>query len=454
MEASLTLYELNSLVRGTLETVLERTYWILAEVSEARLASNGHFYMEFVQKDARGQGLVARARGVMWNNMYRLLAPAFERETGQTLRAGLKVRVQVSVSFHELYGYSLVVTDMDPTYTLGDLARRRREILRQLEAEGILNDNRELPLPALLNRVAVISSAGAAGYGDFCRQLHDNAYGFRFHTGLFPAVMQGAHVEESVLSALEDVLAERERWDMVVIIRGGGATSDLSDFDTYLLAAACAQFPLPILVGIGHDRDETVLDRVAHTRVKTPTAAAAFLIDHQLQAAAGMEALSHRLAAAASDRIASARRQMELLAVRLPELIARIRREHEHALVLLTRRLLAARRQQVQTAGYGLERIEARLLAARLRCLQEARHRLDGLSGGLRHIVSERLAREGFRLEMAAQRCRAVDPVRLLSRGYSLTLHDGRPVTRATELQPGDEIVTKLAEGEIRSVVK
>lgn len=453
MEA-ITLYELNNLVRGTLETVLERIYWIQAELSEARLASNGHFYVEFVQKDARGQGLVAKARGVLWSNVYRLLAPAFERETGQTLRAGLKVMVQVAVSFHELYGYSLVVTDIDPAYTLGDLARRRKEILRQLAAEGILDDNRELPLPALLNRVAVISSAGAAGYGDFCRQLQDNAYGFRFHTRLFPAVMQGAKVEESVLAALDAVLASREVWDIVVIIRGGGATSDLSDFDTYLLAAACAQFPLPVLVGIGHDRDETVLDRVAHTRVKTPTAAAAFLIDHQHRAAAAVEALQQRLAEAAAARIASSRQQLERLSVGLPGLFVRVREEQEYHLNALARRLLAARRQATSEARHRLERAENKLSACCRQRLQEARHRLDGREERLRHALSDRLAREQFRLRLLGQQCEAANPERLLRRGYSLTLREGRPVMRAADLHPGDEIVTRLAEGEVRSVVK
>lgn len=431
MEA-ITLYELNNLVRSTLEAVLERTYWIQAELSEARLAANGHFYVEFVQKDARGQALVARARGVLWSNVYRLLAPAFERETGQTLRAGLKVMVQVTVGFHELYGYSLVVTDIDPAYTLGDLARRRKEILRQLAEEGILDDNRDLPLPALLSRVAVISSAGAAGYGDFCHQLQENEYGFRFHTRLFSAVMQGARVEESVLAALDAVLASREAWDVVVIIRGGGATSDLSDFDTYLLAAACAQFPLPILVGIGHDRDETVLDRVAHTRVKTPTAAAAFLIDHQRRAAVAVEVLHQRLTGAASERIASARQLLERLSVRLPGLFARVREEQEYRLAVLARRLLSARQQAVS----------------------EARHRIDGMEARLRHALSDRLSREQFRLRLIGQQCEAANPDRLLRRGYSLTLHEGQPVTRAADLRPGDEIITRLAEGEVRSVVK
>lgn len=302
MEA-LTLYELNNLVRGVLESRLKDEYWLQAELSEVREAYNGHCYVEFVQKDTAGRNLIAKARGAIWAGTYRLLAPMFERETGQRLVPGLKVLVRVSVTFHELYGYSLTVSDIDPAYTLGDIARRRKEILAQLAAEGILNDNKELRLPLLANRIAVISSATAAGYGDFCNQLLRNDYGLRFTVRLFPAVMQGERVEASVLAAMDAVMAECDAWDAVVIIRGGGAVSDLSGFDTYLLAAACAQFPLPVITGIGHERDETVLDAVAHTRVKTPTAAAAFLIAHQVETASVLDGLARRISQAARWRM-------------------------------------------------------------------------------------------------------------------------------------------------------
>ena len=219
MEA-LTLYELNGLVRGTLERTLQAEYWLQAELSEVREAYNGHCYLEFVQKSVNGRDLVAKARGVVWAGTYRLLKPMFERETGRALSPGLKVLVKVGVTFHELYGYSLTVADIDPAYTLGDMARLRREILARLEADGILNDNKELPLPMLANRIAVISSATAAGYGDFCNQLLRNDYRLRFTVRLFPAVMHGEHVESTVLAALDAVMARQDEWDAVVIIRG------------------------------------------------------------------------------------------------------------------------------------------------------------------------------------------------------------------------------------------
>ena len=431
MEA-LTLYELNNLVRGSLERALPDEYWVQAELSEVREAYNGHCYLEFVQKGNNGRDLVAKARGVVWAGTYRLLKPLFERETGRPLSAGMKVLVRVSVTFHELYGYSLSVTDIDPAYTLGDLARLRREILARLEADGILNDNKELPLPLLANRIAVISSATAAGYGDFCNQLLRNDYRLRFTLRLFPAVMQGERVEESVLAALDAIMAERDEWDAVVIIRGGGATSDLSGFDTYLLAAACAQFPLPVITGIGHERDDTVLDLVAHTRVKTPTAAAAFLIQHQLEAATRLETLSCGIGQSVVARLERERVRLEQLSAALSAVFSQVRVRGEHRLEQLSLRLSHAWRQLLSDERHGLERCAARIGQG----------------------VASRMERERFRLQLLRQRCEAADPDLLLKRGYSMTFSQGRLVRKASELEKGEEITTRLAEGEVRSVVQ
>ena len=407
---TLTLYELNNLVRGVVENTLDGEYWLQAELSEVRPAYNGHCYVEFVEKDKHGRDLVAKARGVIWAGTYGLLKPMFERETGRPLSPGLKVLVKVTVSFHELYGYSLTVRDIDPAYTLGDLARLRREILARLEADGILDDNKSLPLPMLANRIAVISSATAAGYSDFCNQLLRNEYGFRFTTRLFPAVMQGERVEKSVLSALDAIMAERGEWDVVVLIRGGGATSDLSGFDTYLLAAACAQFPLPVITGIGHERDDTVLDMVAHTRVKTPTAAAAFLVGHQLETASRLEEFSRRATEGAERRMERERGRMAQVAARLSSAFVRVKMADEHR-------------------------------------LQRAMERL-------RMALPLRMERERFRLQLAGQRCEAANPENLLKRGYSMSFCGGELVRDAARLHPGDTLTTRLAEGEIRSIVQ
>ncbi|MBQ8674423.1 MAG: exodeoxyribonuclease VII large subunit [Bacteroides sp.] len=428
----MTLQELNTLVRGCLEQCLPEAYWIQAETSDVRTNSTGHCYLEFVQKDARSNNLLARARGNIWANVFRILKPYFERETGQAFASGLKVLVQVSVNFHELYGYSLTVHDIDPTYTLGDLAQRRREILRQLEEEGVLTLNKELDFPVLPRRVAVISSATAAGYGDFCDQLHNHPRGYAFHTELFPALMQGERVEESILDALDRINRRLQEFDVVVIIRGGGAASDLSGFDTYLLAAACAQFPLPIITGIGHERDDTVLDCVAHTRVKTPTAAAEYLIARMDEAADHLEDLSRRLHEGVARLMQRERQRQE-------QLVRRLESSVRHRLLAEERRL-SALRHRVPVASY--------------QCLSASRLQFSRWQGRLQQSVAALLARERHRLELMKQRVSDASPDKLLARGYSLTLKDGRAVTDASRLKPGDEIVTRLHRGSITSTVK
>lgn len=409
MPPSLTLLSLNRLVRAAIKQSLDDEYWLEAELSEARLASNGHFYVEFVQKDDSGRTLVAKARGVAWARTYNMIAPLFERATGERLRAGMKVRMLVSIEFHELYGYSLTIQDIDPTYTLGDMAQRRREILARLEADGILEDNRQLPLPTLLRRIAVVSSASAAGYGDFCDQLLNNDYGLYFSLRLFPAVMQGANVEESVLAALAAICDEADSYDCVVIIRGGGATSDLSDFDTYNLAAAVSQMPLPVIVGIGHERDETVLDFVAHTRVKTPTAAAAFLIDYQAQHLVRLEELGRRIRQSTALRLQRTRARLDQLTTSLPR-----------TFILITER---------------------------------QRHRLERITDRQSTALTRQLERERHRQELLSQRLKALSPERQLQRGYSLTFANGQLLRTAANLAPGTRLTTRLADGEITSTV-
>lgn len=432
MEETLRLYELTSLVRQAVEMAFTHSYWVEAEIAEARVAQNGHFYAELIEKDARGMNIVARVRATAWARTYNILSPLFERATGERLRAGMKVRVCVEVAFHELYGFSLHIVDIDPSYTLGDMARRRREILARLEADGILGDNRALELPRLLRRIAVVSSAGAAGYGDFCDQLLTNDYGLSFDVRLFPAVMQGANVEATVLAALEAVCAEAEQWDCVVIIRGGGATSDLSDFDTYTLAAAVAQMPLPVVVGIGHERDETVLDFVAHTRVKTPTAAAAFLIDHGAQELACIDELQHTILQAARLRLESSRQQLARLLSLLPRSFELVRERQNHRLVQLAMRLATAPRRLLLDAAHRQQLMQARLAQTAQLRVQSSKFKVQGLEA--------RLA--------------ALDPMLPLRRGYTLTYtSDGRLLSSAAELSSGQRIVTRVADGELTSEI-
>ena len=406
-----TLRQLNLLVREAIEDALPDEYWVEAELSECR-ENSGHCYMELIEKDERSNTPVARASAKCWRQTWMMVKPYFERTTGQPLRAGMKVLLRVYAQFHETYGFSWIVSDIDPTYTLGDMARKRQEIIRQLKEEGVFDLQRELRIPTFAKRIAVISAQNAAGYGDFCRQLEDNDYGFRFDVQLFPAIMQGEQVEQSVISALNQIynLHSPLNFDVVVIIRGGGATADLSGFDTLALAENVAQFPIPIITGIGHDRDESILDMVANTRVKTPTAAAALLIDNLLRVLERLDDASQRISYAVNQRISNQKTKIATMTTLIPTLALRVVGDQRHRIELLENRLPVA--------------IERRLT--------NQKHLLESLSIKL----------QGF------------DPQLLLSRGYSITLHNGRAVRDPRQLKPGDEIETRVEKGTIHSVVK
>lgn len=429
--AALTLYELNSMVRDVVELGMPGSYWVEAELSEVRERS-GHCYMELVQKDLTGNSTVARASARCWRSMWASVRPGFEQVTGEHFRAGLKVLLQVHAQFHENFGFSWIVTDIDPAYTLGDMARRRQEIIRILKEEGVFDLNKELCLSLFASRIAVVSSESAAGYGDFCNQLDTNAYGFAFSVRLFPAVMQGERTEGSIISALDAINSEADDFDCVVIIRGGGAVSDLSAFDSLALAENVANFPLPVITGIGHERDESVLDMVANKRVKTPTAAAALLIENLKHTYDRIVQAQERISVSVSRRMDYERVRLERVSGRIPVLFS-----------------LVKTRQQAR-----IDSLFARVGAAAGRIVAEERLRLDRLSVALAPAVRQRLSAEKHRLELLGQRISAVDPAILLRRGYSITLHNGRAVYSPDQLSDGDVIETRLAEGNVRSVVR
>ena len=428
----LSLYELNSLVRDVISMSLPDSYWVEAELSEAREGYGGHCYMELIEKEEHSNTPIAKAHASCWRNRWMLLKPQFERVTGQRIHAGMKVLLKVHAQFHENYGFSWIVDDIDPTYTMGDMARKRMEIIQTLKEEGVFDLQKELKLPMFCQRIAVISSATAAGYGDFCNQLADNGYGLQFTTALFAATMQGEGVEQSVISALNRINEEWENWDCVVIIRGGGATSDLSGFDTLALAENVANFPLPIITGIGHERDESVLDMISFQRVKTPTAAAAFLVDHLTEVYARIEDAQEAIVNYVKRRLQVERMKFERLSTQIPTLFSLVKVRQSNRLDQLLNRLKVK-----------AERIPA-----------DGLHRLEMLEARLKEPVARKLERELHRIDMLSQRAIAQDPERLLSRGYSITLKDGKSIKDASQLKAGDEIETRFAKGVAKAVVK
>lgn len=360
IENPLTLYSLNNLVHEAVSVALPARYWVTGELSEVREAANGHCYIELVQRDEATGTLVAKARGTIWSRVYSLLRPYFLEQTGNHFAQGLKVLLQVSVNFHELYGYTLDVCDIEPAYTIGDMARKRQLVIKRLADEGVIGLNKELQFPLLPQRVAVISSYTAAGYGDFCDQLHNNAYGFVFYTKLFPAPMQGNGVEQGIIGALDCIARNSELWDVVVIIRGGGAVSELSCFDTYELANNCAQFPLPIVTGIGHRRDESVLDIVAHTSAKTPTAAAEFLVHAMLAQAQWIATVQQDVVDAVRNRMAGEKHRLQSLVQRLPVATALFMQGMHHKLDLWQKYMDASSPERILSLGYSITRVNGR----------------------------------------------------------------------------------------------
>lgn len=408
---ALSLSRLNERVHQAISESLPDVYWVRAETSDVRInASSGHCYLEFVEKDPHTEQIVAKARGAIWARTFRALKPYFEETTGQAFVSGLKVLVKVSVEFHALYGYSLTVSDLDPSYTLGDLAQKRLETIRLLQQEGIFNLNKELSLPELPQRIAVITSPTAAGYEDFVNQLVRNKAGYIFYVKLFPAIMQGEKTEESVVQALDRACTYSDAFDAVVIIRGGGSASDLNCFDSYTLAAHCAQFPIPIITGIGHERDDSIVDMIAHTRMKTPTAVAAFLIGLADEQAERVRVLQQMLCAGSNEIIQSRQNELTLLTTKLPASVT-YQLEHRHHLLKETRQTILNAVRSLFTAK------------------QQA-------------------------LELLDQFVRLASPDYILKCGYTMTLKKGKIVKKASELTAGDEITTRFSDGEQKATVK
>ncbi len=419
----MTLRELMNVVGQLVQVPETSGVWVTAELADVAVRG-GHCYMELLQKDDGGRQ-IARVRGCIWANVYSRLAPYFYRLTGQQFASGLKVMLCGSVSMHPVFGMSFVVSSINPEFTMGDLLRRRREILERLDKEGILNDNKGLVWPMVPQRVAVVSSPGAAGYGDFMNQLRNNPSRIRFHTGLFEATMQGESAPASIIAALGRIAAERERWDGVVIIRGGGATADLQAFEDYDLAANVAQFPLPIAIGIGHERDVTVLDYIANTRLKTPTAVAEWLIGRGEELLGFLTAAGQRVLQIVTDRLGGYRQQLAQAEALLP----------------------AAALNAVERAKGRLRSAASLLSGVSGRKIQSQLSRLDMFREGVASAGRSALQRQTERLKAREELLEVLSPMATLRRGYSITRIGGKAVSSVAAVPPGAVVETTLADG-------
>ena len=431
MTKTLSLFELNSLVADVINTTMSRSYWVEAELSEVR-ENRGHCYMELIEKNENSNVPIARASAKCWSNIWSAIKPYFIRITGQQIRAGMKVMLQVHARFHPQYGFSWIVDDINPEYTMGDMMRKRQEIIRQLKEEGVYDLQKELSLPLFAQRIAVISSATAAGYGDFCNQLENNELGLYFHVELFPAIMQGDNVESSIIASLDHINNREEDFDCVVIIRGGGATADLSGFDTLGIAENVANFPLPIITGIGHERDESILDMVSYRRVKTPTAAAAYLINHLTSTLIRVENAQSTIIDYVKKALEIENMRIKHIGAQIPVLFSIVRTKQEARLESLFQRLFTASKELMKQSDFLLLSLQQRVQPA----------------------VRGRLSSEHHRLDVLEHRARLLDPTLLLKCGYSITLHNGKAIHNANDLKIGDTITTLLEIGQIESKVE
>lgn len=403
-----TLFELNNMIRNALESAIPGACWVLAEIAEAKCNQKGHCYLDLVEK--KDEKIIAQLKANIWSYEYRKLGNKFETATGESLTKGMKIMFLAELNFHEVYGLSLGIKDIDPVYTLGEMARKRREVIDRLVKEGIIERNKTLALPLVPQRVAVISSPTAAGYGDFINQLDCNMFGYGINHVLFPALMQGEESRGSIVSALDEIGRKRDLFDIAVILRGGGSAVDLACFDDYAVCRAVALCPIPVIAGIGHQRDDTVVDTVAHTKMKTPTAVAEFVIS-------GFRAFEERIMG-------------------------------------LKDRINICSERSISEGRSGFERLIRGLDHVPLRVMTEQRHRLTMVCGTLREHAGKFLSAQENAFRVMEKSVEHLDPANIVRRGYSITRHKGSVVRDSSTLKRWAVIETTFARGQVKSIVQ
>jgi exodeoxyribonuclease VII large subunit len=425
-----TLSELNAAIKESLDRAFPETLWVVAEISEIRCNPKGHCYLELAER--ADEETIAQIRATIWARTFRSITSKFEKATGESLKQGMKVLLQVNVTFHEVYGLSLNIKDIDPTYSLGEMARKKRAVIARLTKEELINLNKQIPLTLVPQRIAVISSSTAAGYGDFINHLDDNPYGYKIFYTLYQSLMQGQEAGASLIAALREIKEHRKRYDAVVIVRGGGSQIDLSCFDTYGLAAEVAKFPLPVITGIGHERDDTVVDIVAHTKLKTPTAVAEFLLSN-------MTSFEERLTEAQT-----------ILIHRVKELIG----DEDHRLQYLAQHFKHIVKDSFRGEMTKIEINLHKLIHGTTQIVDSHTNRLkldmSRLAGGLNILFQQ----QENRITHCGQAIRLLDPVNVLKRGYSITYLNEKTIKDGADVQKGDIIRTRIYKGSIRSTVE
>jgi exodeoxyribonuclease VII large subunit len=452
-EDRITLLELNQQVREGIKRHLPATYWVIAEISEIKINRRGHCYLDLIEKDELTEKILAKARAIIWASTYRMLEPYFETTTGQKLSEGLKILINTSVEFHELYGYSLFVHDIEPSYTLGDLAKQKLETIKRLEDEGIFNMNKELPFPMVPQKIAVISSQNAAGYKDFMEQLNNNPYGYIFYTKLFPAFMQGDEVKSSIVRCLEKIYEYENYFDVIAIIRGGGAQSDLSYFDHYELAANVAQFPLPVITGIGHEKDESVVDLIAHAKLKTPTAVADFLVSRAYDFEQKLFQQRDQFLDFVSNYLHKKQQYLDQTSYKLVPLANNTLDRAKHKLTLISQRLDHASKKVLSNAYNSIKAKEQRISNIAFSFVKQEQYEISMKQQLLENSVKKYIKDKYKSIENLNRAKNYLDPKNVLKRGFSITQKEEKVIKDSKSLEDGDVITTYLYKGKVKSKV-
>lgn len=453
MNGKISLYELQLVIRDSLYMALPDMYWVVAEISEIKENFSGHCYIELVEKNPEEDTIRARAKAVIWSSRYRFLKSYFENTTGETLRSGLKILIRIRIEYHEIYGLSLVINDVDPAFTLGEMALKRQQILKKLEDEGVITMNKELDFPIVPQRVAIISSSNAAGYTDFIKHLKSNTFGYVFYTTLFETPMQGAETEKGVTTALERIASCIEKYDVTVIIRGGGSQTDLSWFDNYNIAYYVTQFPLPVLSGIGHEKDLSVTDIVAYKSLKTPTAVADFLIECMNIAENRLIETSNEIIDKTLVIISENRKRIDdarLKLIPFAKIMISMFKEEISGILI---EMINTGKGYIMRASHLPVNYRSRLISGARSLMNANSLLLSGEQHNLENLSGNYLSNMKTRIKVLGSSLQILDPLNVLKRGYTITSLRGKIVKRRTEISKDDIIETKFSDGSISSKV-
>lgn len=452
--SSIKLSELNNRIKQVIENSFMEPVWVVAEISELRINNNGHCYLELIEKDTQSDQITARSRANIWAYTFRMLKPYFETTTGQPLAPGIKILIQVSVEFQEVFGFSLNIKNIDPSYTMGDVARKRREVLLRLEQEGVLEMNKELDIPMVVQRIAIISSPTAAGLEDFTNQLKNNDLKLKFYCKLFPAIMQGDHAEASIISALDKIYNHEDFFDVVAIIRGGGAAADLMCFDSYHLAVNIAQFPIPVLTGIGHERDETVADKVANTKLKTPTAVAEFIIGLAEEFNDMINDAEEQLRSSVNEIFESSHQQLNLAIKQIVPIVKGSLAKQKNILQHQSANLSFFTKNTLKNGSLRLNVLGENLKRSSYQHSFIKKTQLKYHEKTLKSVSCQLFKTHKQTLKMFEESNRLHDPQNILRRGFSLTYLNGKLIKKIEQTTSGDLITTQLYSGKIISRIE